>query len=78
MCWDFSGGPIVKNPLGKAGDMGWISGWGTKIPPAVKQVGTSAATSEAAHLQPMRHDQSPRAETKDPPCHGWDLTRPNS
>ena len=40
MCWDFSGGPVVKNLLGNAGDMGWIPGWGTKIPHAVKQLST--------------------------------------
>ena len=52
MCWDFSGGPVVKNLLGNAGDMGWIPGWGTKIPHAVKQLSTSAAYSEPHSRQP--------------------------
>ena len=30
--WDCSGGPAVKNLPCKAGDMGSVSGWGTKIP----------------------------------------------
>ena len=32
--WDFPGGPMVKNPPSNAGDMGSISGLGTKIPHA--------------------------------------------
>ena len=28
---DFPGGPVVENPLGNAGDVGSIPGWGTKI-----------------------------------------------
>ena len=31
---DFPGGPMVKNLPSNAGDMGWIPGWGTKIPHA--------------------------------------------
>ena len=31
---DFAGGPVVKNLACNAGDMGLISGWGTKIPSA--------------------------------------------
>ena len=29
---DFCGSPVVKNPASSAGDMGSISGWGTKLP----------------------------------------------
>ena len=32
---NFSGGPVVKNPPSNAGDVGWIPGWGTKIPCAM-------------------------------------------
>ena len=32
--WDFPGGPVVKNLPSSAGDMGSISGQGTKIPGA--------------------------------------------
>ena len=31
-CWDFTGGPVVKNPCSNAGEMGLIPGRGTKIP----------------------------------------------
>ena len=34
--WDFPGGPEVKNLFSKAGDVGLIPGWGTKIPHAPK------------------------------------------
>ena len=33
---DFPGGPVVKNLLSNAGDMGSIPGWETKIPHAVQ------------------------------------------
>ena len=33
---DFPGGPVVKNLLSNAGDMGSILGWGTKIPHAIQ------------------------------------------
>ena len=29
--WDFLSGPVIKNPLCNAGDIGLISGWRTKI-----------------------------------------------
>ena len=36
---DFLGGPVVKNPASKAGDVASIlAGWGTKIPHAVGQL----------------------------------------
>ena len=35
---DFSGGPVVKNPLSNAGDAGSIPGQGTKIPYARGQL----------------------------------------
>ena len=34
---DFPGGPVVKNPLSNAGDVGSIPGQGTKVPQAVRQ-----------------------------------------
>ena len=40
--WDFPGGPVVKNPPSKAGDMGSVPGWGTKIVHAVGQISASA------------------------------------
>ena len=40
---DFSGGPVVKNPPSNAGDMGSISGRGTKIPLATGQLSPRAA-----------------------------------
>ena len=35
---DFPGGPVIKNPPSNAGHAGWIPGWGTKIPHAVRQL----------------------------------------
>ena len=46
---DFPGGPVVKNPPSKAGNMGSIPGRGTKIPHAAGQLSPGAATRE-----PMR------------------------
>ena len=31
LSWDFLGGPVVKNPPFKAGDLGLIPGQGSKI-----------------------------------------------
>ena len=38
---------MVKNPLCKAGDVGLIPGWGTKMPNAAKQPSLQAATTES-------------------------------
>ena len=51
---DFPGGPVVKNPPCKAGDMGSIPGWGTKIAHATGQLSLCVATIE------------PCATTRDP------------
>ena len=40
--WDLPGGPVVKNLPCNAGDVGSIPGWGTKIPPAAKQLSPCA------------------------------------
>ena len=45
---DFLGGPVVKNPPSKAGDVGLIPGRGTKIPHAAEQLSLHAATTEPA------------------------------
>ena len=43
---DFPGGPVVKNLPSNAGDVGSISGQGTKIPHATGQLSPLAATTE--------------------------------
>ena len=43
---DFSGGPVVKNLPSNAGDVGLISGLGTKIPHTVGQLNTRVTTRE--------------------------------
>ena len=58
---DFPGGLVVKNLPCNAGDMGSIPGRGTKISQAAGQLSLCAATTE-----PMHHNQSLRAATKDP------------
>ena len=45
-CWDFPGGPVVKNPLCNAGDAGSTPGPGTKIPCAMEQLSLCATTTE--------------------------------
>lgn len=32
--WDFLAGLVVKHPPSNEGNMGWITGWGAKIPHA--------------------------------------------
>ena len=44
--WDFPGGPVVKNLPSSAGDMGSISGQGTKIPGAAEQLSLRTTTRE--------------------------------
>ena len=46
---DFPGGPVVKNLLSNAGDMGLIPGWGTKIPHTMEQLNLRATTRESVH-----------------------------
>ena len=46
---DFPGGPVVKNLLCKAGDVGLIPGEGTKIPHASKQLRLPILTTEPEH-----------------------------
>ena len=49
---DFPGGPVVKNLLCNAGDVGSIPGQGTKIPHALKQLSLPSVTTE-----PKDHSQ---------------------
>ena len=49
--WDSPGGPVVKNPPSNARDVGLIPGLGTKIPHAVGQLGSCAATREVSSPQ---------------------------
>ena len=46
---NFPGGPGVKNLPSNAGDVGLISGEGTKIPHAVEQLSLRAPTTEPTH-----------------------------
>ena len=46
---DFTGGSVVKNPPGNAGDLGSIPGWGTKIPHALKQLSPCATARGSVH-----------------------------
>ena len=47
---DFPGGPVVKNPPSKAGDVGLIPGQGTNILHAAGQLSPCATTTELLHL----------------------------
>ena len=44
---DFPGGPVVKNPPGKVGDVGSISCLGTKVPHAIEKLSLFTTTTEA-------------------------------
>ena len=63
---DFPGGPVVKNLLSNAGDMGSISGWGTKIPHALGQLSLRAPTIELVHL----NERACVLQTTEPMCSG--------
>ena len=70
--WDFPGGPVVKNPPSKAGDVGSIPGRGTKIPHASGPLSPRASTREpACHNYRAYRLWSPRATTgeRKPTCH---------
>ena len=41
---DFPGGPVVRNPPARTGDMGSIPGWGTKIPHVMEQLSPMCLT----------------------------------
>ena len=57
--WDFPGGSVVKNLPSNAGDMGLIPGQGTKIPCALEQLSSCAATKD-----PTDHNQDPTQPNK--------------
>ena len=70
---DFPGGPVVKNPPSNAGDVGLISGQGTKIPHAVGQLSPRAATTKPALSRAcVPRLESLPAATKDPTCRNED------
>ena len=62
ICWDFSGGPVVRNLPCNAGDMGLTLGWGTKIPHATEPLSPCTTTAEqrapqleSVHLNKSSH-----------------------
>ena len=63
---DFPGSPVVKNPPCNAGNAGVIPGRGTKIPHAVEQRNTHAATTECLPQWKSLHNATkiPCASTK--------------
>ena len=63
---DFPGGPVVKNPPCNAGDVGSITGWGTKIPHAAGQLSPRTTTTEPSHsgAHAPQLEKSPCATTK--------------
>ena len=57
---------MVKNLPCKAGDVGSIPGWGTKIPPAIEQLSPCALQLLSLHaLEPGHHNERP-CVMKDP------------
>ena len=60
---DFPGGPVVKSLPGSAGDMGSVSGQGTKIPHAMEQLSLWASTRQTTH-----HTKNSTWCSEDPLC----------
>ena len=60
---DFPGGPVSKNPPCNAGDVGSISGLGTKIPHTTEQLSPRVTATEVCVLW------SPCVTTAEPVCH---------
>ena len=58
---DFPGGPVVKNPPCKAGDMCSILSWGTKIPHVSEQLSPQAAIRESSCRSDRSHMTQRRA-----------------
>ena len=63
--WDFTGGPVVKNPPCNAGDAGSIPGRGTKVPHAVEQLSLHVTLLSLRALEPRCHTPEPTRH-KDP------------
>ena len=57
--WDSPSGSVDKNPPVNAEDVGWIPGWGTKIPHAVWQLSPQAATTEPCTSQERSPHEDP-------------------
>ena len=79
---------MVKNPPSSGGDVGLISGWGTKITQAMEQLSLCATTTEPvpqlesplaadyrAHVPQL--ERSLRAITNDPTCCNQDPMQAN-
>ena len=58
---DYTGGPVLKNPLCNAGDMGSIPGRGTKIPPNVEQPSLRATPGKFMRCMENSHRIQPRS-----------------
>ena len=65
--WCLPGGPLTENPISNAGDMGFIPGWGTKIPHASGQLSLSTAVREA-HVPQLPSPHCPTTATTEPVC----------
>ena len=57
---DFPGGPMVRNPLASAGDMGYIPGlWSEKIPHVWEQLSLSTANTDLCSRDPAPQQEKP-------------------
>ena len=67
---DYTGGPVLKNPLCNAGDMGSIPGEGTKIPHATERLSPGTATTKPECSKAYTPQlESSRAGAPKPMCH---------
>ena len=57
-------GPVVKNLPANAGDTGWISGSGTKMPPATGQLSLCATATEPTgpEAHALQQEKPPQLE----------------
>ena len=75
--WVFPGGPAVENLSSNAGDVGSISGQGTKILHAMGQLSPCATPRETHLLQPLALGSGARAlQPEKPACSDEDPAQP--
>ena len=66
-CWDFLGGPVVRNPPCNAEDVGSIPGRRTKTPLAMKQlIPRATATEPACHTESAHYQEGPTQGHEEP------------
>ena len=63
---DFSGGPVARTPPSRAGDVGSIFGWVTKIPHAKGQLSPCTTTKKKSPSATAKSQQSQEKKKSTP------------